>query len=180
VLGLLKNGRLKGLADNMEYPVLLIISMLLEASTGLLVKLLPGIFPEYLWALVILQYALIFAFFMLNSHNWPVSVMALGVLLNFAVIISNGGRMPVSSIAYNYPGFTRVMDRIQSGAIPEYFIMDHRVPFWFLGDIIAIPLAGMASAGDLVMMAGMVLFIFICMTSNRPKHLKTRRHRRAA
>ncbi len=171
ILGFIRHGKLRGLVSYMRGPILLVLSLLLEASTGILTKNFPWVFPKYLWIVVIVQYAFIFAFFILNCRKWPIAIMAMGVLLNFAVIISNGGRMPVSPVVHEIPAYAETVQRISEGLVPEYFIMDYKVTFWFFGDIILIPGAGFSSIGDIIMAIGMVFFIFIGMISARPKHM---------
>jgi len=173
-IAFLRHGRSRGLAEKIKAPYLVIVSVLCEGMISPLMKWLPSVFPEYLWILIIVQYMLLFLFFMINAHLWTMSVIAIGVLMNFAVIVFNGCRMPISDHIYAVPFMARALERILSGDLPEYFIMHEKVPLWFLGDIFYIPVkgAGFASIGDFFMSLGVILVMQQCMTPAKPRHLK--------
>ena len=179
LVGFLRRGKLRGLVDYMKSPILLVLSFLIEASLGLLVTKFPNLFPQYLWVVVVVQYALIFAFFIINCRKWPIAIMAVGVLMNFAVIISNGGSMPVAEVVADIPAYADTVQRISEGLMPEYFIMHHKVAFWYFGDVILIPGGnGFASIGDIVLCIGMVFYIICGMGKTTAKRAKRRAHDR--
>ena len=93
--------------------------------------------------------------------------VALATALNFAVIACNGFSMPVTPIVYDYPALASLIDRIEAGALPEYALVGWDAPLWFLGDTIPL-FGGLASAGDLLMAAGMFLLIFDLLRQNPP------------
>lgn len=75
--------------------------------------------------------------------------------------------MPVTPIVYDYPALASLIDRIEAGALPEYALVGWDAPLWFLGDTIPL-FGGLASAGDLLMAAGMFLLIFDLLRQNPP------------
>ena len=100
-------------------------------------------------------------------------MLGAATLVNFIVIAANGYRMPVTPIIYEYPELYHFVERIQTGALPEYVLVDWNGPFWFLGD--TLPLGtGLASIGDLLMALG-VLIIIVDMMRSQPPRRKRRR-----
>lgn len=176
VIGLIRKGSFERLANSLKAPFFIIISIIPEMFSGVLAEKFPQLIPRYLWVLVLIQYLLIFAFLILNVRNRGIVWMFIGVLLNFGVIMANGGRMPVAPKVLEMPVMQETAARILAGEFPEYFIMTEWVPLWYLGDVIPIPIwgAGMASIGDFFMMAGMILLIMYTMVHGRkyaePKH----------
>lgn len=171
--GYARRGRIAGVVrSGLRGFWLILAAFALEASTGLLVRWFPEYFPEYIWAEILLQYGLLFAFILLNGRRWDVMLMGLGILLNFLVILLNGGRMPVSQGILDIPAYADTVARIQSGAIPEYVIMKGGEPLWFLGDVIYVPVrgAGYGSVGDFILAAGIFLLVQSCMVKARPRH----------
>ncbi len=119
-------------------------------------------------AAVCLSYAAIAAFIFLNrSYKKTALALGAGSLCNFLVISLNGFRMPVSPVAQRYlsPG---ALERLLSGGIPMYAAQtaDTRLPF--LGDVICLPAFGLASVGDLLLVAGAALWIFAAMRPRLP------------
>lgn len=174
IIGYILKGRLKNLALSIKVPILVILSIIPEIFTGYLSDKLPSLFPRYLWLLILVEYILLFAFIICNLRNKYMYIVAFGVLLNFAVIMANGGRMPVSQAIYSIPSLERTIERILAGDVPEYFIMEKKVTLWYLGDIIPVPIwgAGLGSVGDIFIMAGVSLFTISSMRKKIAKHDK--------
>lgn len=89
--------------------------------------------------------------------------MTLGVLLNFAAIITNGGLMPVSPEARQLAQMIP-LDPSQFGMVlPEgsgVLLPLNQTNLWFLTDIIpASHLGGVYSAGDILITMGFFIFL---------------------
>lgn len=103
------------------------------------------------------QYLLLIIFSMLNLGNglWS-AVFGIGSLSNFAVILANGGVMPVAATA-----LARVSEQyaaqLVSGSIFAYAIETAETKLMFLGDIIYIYF-GYASVGDVLLSIGAGMF----------------------
>ena len=69
-------------------------------------------------------------------------------------------RMPISPAVLQLDALSGFVERVQSGALPEYKLVGWDAPLWWLGDAIPIPwgVPGMASAGDLFMSAGIFVW----------------------
>jgi len=85
-------------------------------------------------------------------------LLGVSALANFTVIAANGFRMPVSPLVYQYPKMAEFVTRIQSGELMEYVLVDWNGPLWFMGDTIPM-FGGLASAGDLIMAAAVLIII---------------------
>jgi hypothetical protein len=114
----------------------------------------PGVLTAAYTAAVLL-----FLFFNRRARL-AAGLSAAGTLCNFAVIALNGFRMPVSPAALSmYPGLTAAEVAARK---PNYFIAAEGTRLYALADIIPLPLGklgGYVSAGDLLLGAGVMLFV---------------------
>jgi hypothetical protein len=88
-------------------------------------------------------------------------IVAVGAAMNLAVVIANGGRMPVATALAG-----RLVDR---GHIGQYAVMGPGTNLGWLGDWIGVPgpLGGAYSPGDAVIAIGIAAIIFFA-TRQRP------------
>ncbi|KAA9000973.1 hypothetical protein F4V43_14090 [Paenibacillus spiritus] len=99
----------------------------------------------------------------LNRSNPGFLFIFAGVLLNFAVMAANGGKMPVSLDAASVLG-PYYVDMLKSGTVvTKHFLMDRSTRLSFLGDIIPLsnpyPRTQVISIGDIVMNIGIFLYL---------------------
>lgn len=176
-IGYLAGGSLNNIRyARLHLAILPCAAFLLEASIGLLSKLLVAPPSEWLGKLVCLEYLLLTVFIWINHRIKGMDMLGAATLVNFIVIAANGFRMPVTPIIYEYPNLFHFVERIQTGDLPEYVLVDWNGPLWFLGD--TLPLGtGLASIGDLMMALG-VMIIIIDMMMAKPPKWKRRHHRR--
>ena len=152
-IGLLTCGSLKALS---RYPFvglwLPIAAYVIKAGAACLLAPQRGAV-----VVAILQYGLLFLFLLLNLRRpvWPLFAFA-GTMLNFLVIVSNGGCMPVSPLLLTDAG-TR-LTQLAQGQVYAYCPMNAATRLSALGDIIRIGSAsrpvGFASIGDLLLGLG--------------------------
>ncbi len=153
LIGLLSGGSLKALS---HYPLkgllLPIAAYALKAGAALLLAPQSGAV-----VVALMQYGLLFLFLFLNLRRpvWPLFAFA-GTLLNFLVIVSNGGCMPVSPLLLGEAG-TR-LTQLAQGNVYAYCLTDETTRLAVLGDIIRIGSVsqpvGFASIGDLLLGVG--------------------------
>lgn len=162
-----------GSLNNIKYARLRLVilpcaAFLLEASFVLLDKLVNG--PPSLWLgkAVRLEYLLLTIFIWVNHRMRGMDMLGAATLVNYIVIRANGYRMPVTPIIYNYPELHHFVERIQTGKLPEYVLVDWDAPFWFLGDTLPLG-AGLASIGDLMMALGVMVLIITMMKAQPPR-----------
>ena len=158
-LGYLLGGRLSNYLNRpLRWILLPCLALLVEASFGFIAARVDVPASRWLGFAVCLEYLLLAAFIGRNWKRRGVKLMGLATACNFLVIAVNGFRMPVSPLIYDYPKYQSLIERIQSGALPEYALVDWDGPLWFLGDTIPL-FGGLASVGDLLMGAGLVILI---------------------
>jgi hypothetical protein len=108
------------------------------------------------WApwLQVVAYLILLGVLWLNLAAPGMKLFALGSLLNFLAIVANGGAMPVSPGALAFLGMSVTPTGTHTLLTPE-----SRLPF--LTDIIPLwmPYPQVISVGDIVLVAGMFLFI---------------------
>ena len=149
LIGLLTRGSLKGLS---RYPLkgllLPIAAYALKAGAACLLAPQRGAV-----VVALVQYGLLFLFLFLNLRRpvWPLFAFA-GTLLNFLVIVSNGGCMPVSPSILGEAG-TR-LTQLAQGNVYAYCLTNETTRLAVLGDVIRIGPVGFASIGDLVLGVG--------------------------
>jgi hypothetical protein len=108
----------------------------------------------------LIQYGLLFLFVLLNIRRpvWPLFVFT-GTLLNFLVIVLNGGSMPVAAVLASGGGERLTL--LTEGRVYAYSLVDASTRLPFLGDVIRIGPAGMplgfASVGDIVLGLGVAI-----------------------
>lgn len=156
--GLASGGSLRGFGRYSLSGVLLpVAAYLLKAGAARLLTPQTGAI-----AISLLQYSLLFVFLLCNHRrpSWPLFAFA-GTLLNFLVIVLNGGCMPVSASLLG--GASERLTQLAQGRIYAYCLMDGSTRLPFLGDVIRLGPAGMplgyASIGDVVLCLGVgILF----------------------
>lgn len=165
-----------GSLSNIKYARLRLLllpcaAFLLEASFGLIGRLVAAPPSEWLGKAVCLEYLLLTVFIWINYRMRGMDMLGAATLVNFIVIAANGYRMPVTPIIYENPNLYHFVERIQTGKLPEYVLVDWNGPLWFLGD--TLPLGnGLASIGDLLMALGVMIIIIDMMLAKRPHRKK--------
>ena len=107
-------------------------------------------------------YVALLAFVGANIRQPGLALAAMGCALNTIVIAANGGRMPVSLASWTATG-RAATDLTQHGSYNNVVLASHAHLGW-LGDIFAlpgvVPLANSLSIGDLVLLIGVITFVF--------------------
>lgn len=175
-IGFLAGGSLSNIKyAGLRLAILPCAAFLLEASIGLIGKFVDAPPSEWLGKVVCMEYLLLTAFIWINHRMRGMDMLGAATLVNFIVIAANGFRMPVTPIIYEYPELYHFVERIQTGDLPEYVLVDWNGPLWFLGD--TLPLGtGLASIGDLMMALG-VMTVIIDMMMTKPPRRKRRYYR---
>lgn len=168
-IGYLAGGSLNNIRyARLRLAILPCAAFLLEASISLIGKLVDAPPSEWLGKVVCLEYLLLTIFIWINHRMRGMDMLGAATLVNFIVIAANGFRMPVTPIIYEYPQLYHFVERIQTGQLPEYVLVDWDGPLWFLGD--TLPLGnGLASIGDLMMALGVMILIIDMMLAKRPR-----------
>jgi len=111
------------------------------------------------------SYGLLFVFAFANAKNLALLPLSLGMAMNSAAIVANGGHMPVSEVAARASGLEAV-----DGSSNVKIGGDHLT---WLGDIFALPeafpLTNVFSIGDILIGIGMVGLIVAVTTGGGPE-----------
>jgi len=103
----------------------------------------------------------------INRHVPGILLLGLGLLLNAAPIVANGGHMPTSLEAMRAAGVIAPDATFDSIRANNSSLIDENTRLWFLGDVMAIPagvpLANIFSIGDVVIGVGALVFLWITM-----------------
>lgn len=112
--------------------------------------------------LLLISYGILLAILWMNRSLTGASLIAVGALMNLAVIAFNEG-MPVCRDALVACGGSRLIPVLESGGSVIHTLMTDDTVFGFLGDHIAspgwFPWATVVSPGDVVMMMGIVVLV---------------------
>jgi len=128
-------------------------------------------------ALMMGSYALLTIVVLVNRRTTGMVVIGLGLLLNLAVMASNGGYMPVTREAIITTGTRSAQELPPEGArLPrskDVLLPADETRLWILSDVITaprMPLARVYSVGDLIVAAGAFLALQVAMVPSRKKH----------
>ncbi len=175
-VGYLMGGKLKHIKNYQTRALgLPIAAFMLEAAAPFLRKLIAAPISQWHWIIVVVEYLLLFIFCMLNIRSKPVWVVFAACALNFFVIALFNFQMPVAPYAVNYPEMTAVIAKIESGEYFRYTMATTDDPFWWLGDVIVVPLkriGGFASIGDILLGLGSGALFISWMRTGNPESAK--------
>jgi MFS transporter, DHA3 family, macrolide efflux protein len=164
LLGLRAGGRLDNLANiQLRWPLLLIAAVIVRFGTEGLLNLHVGVIEDLRAPLLALGFGLLLIALWVNRFYPGLSIAFVGILLNGAVIVVNGGFMPIWATSLEAAGLTRpevtsALHRVVEGEPADFFLRA-----LILGDIIPVPLPliqNVASLGDLFLTAGLAFFLF--------------------
>jgi hypothetical protein len=126
--------------------------------------------------ILIFSYGLLFV---VIWHNWQlpgVKLLGLGLLLNFLVIVLNGGFMPITPEALVRTGYDANVSQLETGYLvgrTKNIVMElGEARLWFLSDIVVIPepfpIPSVLSVGDLLIVVGVFFFLRESMSHEVP------------
>jgi hypothetical protein len=109
-----------------------------------------------------------------NLSYRMLGLVAVGAALNVAVIVANGGYMPVRVADMARAGFSGPAARLEAqGRFQKSTVLNETTPLPFLADVIHLPLPNgpdrMISLGDIFIAAGTFLFIQEALVSRSPR-----------
>lgn len=174
--GYLTGGRLKNLGDTkIDFAWFIFVSLALRYLPVVISFFndSPFIIEVFAPVLFSLSYLIIIAVLAVNIRHRSLNPVLAGSIMNFIVVIANGGYMPVSSDALERGGFDL------SRATGMYLDMNHIISdsdskLMFLADIFLIPppypFPQLLSAGDILMVFGIFIFISVNMNTRKTIH----------
>jgi len=167
-IGLGRGGSVKNLlAARLRWPGLIIVAVALQLS-GMLIPRSQSIIA---FGLVVASYLVVFAFAALNRRLPGMAFIGIGAAMNYTVILLNRG-MPISAAAAARVGYggAKAQELVIRG---KHFISSGHAHLSALGDVI--PLwrqPSIASAGDLIIWAGLILVVASLVLGPRGRRTK--------
>ncbi len=157
-VAVLRGGRLTNLADiRLRLWFVLPIAFMLQVSTVWL--------PDRSWAqtagvsMILLSYVLLTMMVMANRDRPGMWLAGIGILLNFTVILFNGGMPVMREAAVVAGGFSGALDFTSDF---KHVVLDESTIFPFLADVIPARLIGQGhvlSLGDVFLAVGLGRFL---------------------
>lgn len=164
VVGKLRGGSFSNIKDaNIEKWYFFVSAFLVEFAAVYIASKGVVFFKENIAVIHCISYILLFTGIYFNWSKFAFKIIFAGVLLNFIVIMANGGHMPVSGEMMVNIGLIENMQAIRDGKIITHALIDERTVFKFLGDIFVIgkpyPRPKIFSIGDVIMALGIFIYI---------------------
>jgi hypothetical protein len=160
LIGLARGGSLARLAQlEVRLPWLAGLAWLFQVA--LFVSPLSAALQPWEIAIYLLSVMLLGIVVVANRALPGVALFGVGLVLNAATILANGGYMPVSEAALQAVGDTQSLQVLQRGeARQKAILMNSESPLWMLGDVLPVPPAGKVySLGDLTAAVGVLLIV---------------------
>jgi len=164
MIGILRGGRLTGLADlPFKKAGLAIAAFLIQYILVFFGERGSNLFLNSGVYLHIFSYLLLLVAIWYSRSIRGMKTIGAGVLVNFIVILSNGGRMPVSVDALSKTGLDDMLPLLKSKAYAIHTILVPSSRLKFLSDIIPLPppypSPRVLNIGDIIMAIGVFILI---------------------
>jgi uncharacterized membrane protein YjfL (UPF0719 family) len=160
--GYLAGGRLAGVATlQIRWPAL--------ALVGVALQFVPASGAVGIWVLIA-SFVLLIVFTGVNVRMPGFPLIAVGLLLNFLVIVANQG-MPVTKHALFASGQANTYRELRTDGGTKHHLANDGDVLPFLGDVIPIPrpVAQAVSVGDLFVYGGAAWFLVVGMRRSRSR-----------
>jgi hypothetical protein len=113
----------------------------------------------------VIVYLLLSVGFLLNRHISGLPVIWIGMLLNAAAMLANGGKMPVDTNILSKYGMIKELEAVSAGIDIKHIPMDANTKLAFLCDRFRPPsvlavMSGVISIGDMVIAFGLFALVF--------------------
>lgn len=154
-IGYLRGGSIRNLASvRLRWMPLVLAALAVQLAA----ELVPADLAWIAFGMVIASYAMIFVWAGVNWRPAGMTLIALGALLNFIVIAVNRG-MPVSAVAAVRGGLAIPAGENVVARGKHFFDVAGEAKLRWLSDIIPLWSPPVASIGDLVLWAGLIVLI---------------------
>lgn len=164
IVGKIRGGRFSNIASGEIRGWYFIgASFLVEFGAVYLASKSVKIVTDGIFYIHFISYMLLFCGILMNLDKYSFWIITAGVLLNFIVIMANGGRMPVSADALKYAGLYKNLSDIALGRIVTHSLMNTSTKLRFLGDVLPLPKyyprPKVYSIGDILLAIGVFIYL---------------------
>ncbi len=172
VAGKIRGGSFNNMKDaEINKWYVFVSAFLLEFFTVHMAAKGSRFFIDYILLLHFLSYILIFIGVFFNWKSIAFRIILVGVLLNFIVIMANGGHMPVSTDALVKLGLFDDLQAVQNGKAITHTLLTGSTKLGFLGDVFMLgwpnPRPKVISIGDIFLAIGVFVYIQEIMVKKR-------------
>lgn len=163
-VALIRKGKLRRLADlPLKRTELIILGFLIQFGLVFLGQKGFSLLLKWGAYLHILSYLLLLVAMWYNRHIREMRIIGLGILINFIVILANGGQMPVSVDALLRAHLEDFLHLLSSKTYVIHTILGENTQLKFLADVIPLPppypRPRVLSIGDIIMAVGLFILI---------------------
>lgn len=164
VVGKIRGGKFSNMKEaEIHKWYLIVLSFLLEFAAVLLSAKGYKIVSDNIFIIHFISYCLLLVGIFFNMKKLSFKLIFLGTLLNFIVIMLNGGQMPVSQEAMIKAGIIEDLNALLNGEIITHTVIAKNTIFAFLGDVFVIPKPyprpKVISLGDIFIAIGVFMYI---------------------
>jgi len=163
-IGLFRKGKLSSLANiSLKKTELIVLAALVQAGLIFLGGRKINFILNYSTYLLIFSYLLLLYVSWYNKDLKGIKLIALGIGLNFIVIVANSGQMPVLLASLYKAGLYDFVQTIKEGTYVTHTLITDKTLFKFLADVIPLsspfPDPSVVSIGDFLMFYGVFSLI---------------------
>lgn len=164
IIGLLRNGKLSSLSQiSLKRIELILLACLIQAGLVFLASKKVKFVLDYSSYMIIFSYIVLLLAIWYNRKLKGINFIALGITLNFIVIVANGGHMPVLLSSIYKAGLNDFALVLKEGTYVTHTLITEKTLFGFLADVIPLsppfPDPSVVSAGDFLMFYGVFSLI---------------------
>jgi hypothetical protein len=175
IVGKLRKGKLSYLKDaEIHKWYLIIAAFLIEFLTVYLSAKGYKFFSNNIFFMHLLSYSLLFIGIYFNIGQLSFKLIMIGTLLNFIVIMLNGGQMPVSPDAMLKAGLAEDLKAIMNSEAITHTVIVKNTVLKFLGDVFVLPKPyprpKVFSLGDVFMAVGVFIYLQEIMVKKSTKN----------
>jgi len=164
IIGLLRNGKLSSLSQiSLKRIELIVLACLVQGGLVFLGSKKVKFVLDYSSYMIIFSYIALLMAVWYNLKLKGMKIIALGIILNFIVILANGGHMPVLLSSLCKAGLNDFALVLKEGTYVTHALVSEKTLCAFLADIIPLPPPfpdpSVVSAGDFLMFYGVFSLI---------------------
>lgn len=164
IIGLLRNGKLSSLSQiSLTKIEVIVLACLIQAGLIFLGSREIKFVLNYSSYMLIFSYIALLIAICYNFELKGMKIIALGIILNFIVIVANSGHMPVLLSSINKAGLDDFALLLKEGTYVTHTLINEKTLFGFLADVIPLsppfPDPSVVSVGDFLMFYGVFSLI---------------------
>ena len=164
IIGLLRNGKLSSLSQiSLKRTELIVLACLIQGGIIFLGSRNIKFVLDYSSYMIIFSYIVLLLAVWYNKKLKGMKIIALGIILNFIVIVANSGHMPVLLSSLYKAGLNDFALVLKEGTYVTHTLITEKTLFGFLADVIPLPSPfpdpSVVSVGDFLMFYGVFSLI---------------------